>query len=296
MADQEEQIDVVLDEPALAPDDVEIVHVEDEKPKREQKKKGIDPDEGLETLKAKLQASESARADAERRARESAQSAHRAQGEVQDTNMHLITNAIESFKQSEQVLKGNYRDAMASGDYDAASEIQSMMTTNAVKMHQLEQGRQALESTPKPQMQLDPVEQLASQLSPRSADWVRRNPQCATDPRLYQKMIAAHSLALADGYTADTEEYFDMIEDTLRINRRVPVDQDDDAMEAASKVTQRRSAPPSAPVTRSSSGPGTRPNVVRLTSTEREMASMMGMTDQEYAKNKQALQKEGKLN
>ena len=42
MADQEEQIDVVLDEPALAPDDVEIVHVEDEKPKREQKKKGIE--------------------------------------------------------------------------------------------------------------------------------------------------------------------------------------------------------------------------------------------------------------
>ena len=35
---------------------------------------------------------------------------------------------------------------------------------------------------------------------------------------------------------------------------------------------------------------------VRLTAQEREMASMMGMTVEEYAKNKLALQKEGKLN
>jgi phage I-like protein len=36
--------------------------------------------------------------------------------------------------------------------------------------------------------------------------------------------------------------------------------------------------------------------VVRLSKDEREMAQMMGMTDQEYAKNKLALVKEGKLN
>jgi phage I-like protein len=66
-------------------------------------------------------------------------------------------------------------------------------------------------------------------------------------------------------------------------------------MAETAKVTQRRSAPPSAPVSRSGSAPGSRPNVVRLSNAEREMANMMGMTDMEYAKNKQALQKEGKL-
>jgi hypothetical protein len=35
---------------------------------------------------------------------------------------------------------------------------------------------------------------------------------------------------------------------------------------------------------------------VRLTSAEREMADMMGMTEKEYAVNKLALQREGKLN
>ena len=67
-------------------------------------------------------------------------------------------------------------------------------------------------------------------------------------------------------------------------------------MADSAKVTQRRSAPPAAPVSRSGNGTGSSPNVVRLTSAEREIASMMGMTDKEYAKNKVALQKEGKLN
>jgi hypothetical protein len=67
-------------------------------------------------------------------------------------------------------------------------------------------------------------------------------------------------------------------------------------MNEAAKPTQRRQAPPSAPVTRSGTAPGTRPNVVRLSAQEREMAEMMQMTETEYARNKLALQKEGKLN
>ena len=38
-----------------------------------------------------------------------------------------------------------------------------------------------------------------------------------------------------------------------------------------------------------------RANSVRLTASEREMAQMMGMTNEEYAKNKLMLIKEGKL-
>jgi hypothetical protein len=297
MSDTEESIEIEVESLPGADDDIQVVRADEEAPKKEpRKKKEIEPDEGLESLRAQLESERQARADAERRARESAESAHKAQNEVQDTNLQLVVNAIETVKQADQSLKASYRDALASGDYDAAAEIQSVMSSNAVKLLQLEQGKQAMESAPKPRLQQDPVEALASQLSPRSADWVRRNPQCATDPRLYQKMIAAHNLATADGYAPDTDEYFDAIEDTLKISRRDPVSRDDDAMAESAKVTQRRTAPPAAPVSRSSGGPGTRPNVVRLTSSEREMASMMGMTEQEYARNKLALQKEGKLN
>lgn len=266
----------------------------------EKEAKESDPvDDGLEALKRQLEQERQARAEAERRANEAAQTAYQAQAEVQDSNLHLVTNAIETVNQTNAILKGNYRDAMAAGDYDLAAEIQAEMSSNAAKLLQLEQGKQALESAPRTEAPrpytADPVEALASQLSPRSADWVRRNPQFATDQRLYQKMIAAHNLAVADGIDPDTEDYFASIEETLRIRSRND-DSYEDASSAAAKPVQRRSAPPAAPVSRSGTGTGSRPNRVTLTSEEREMASFMGMTPEEYGRHKLALKKEGRMN
>jgi len=267
--------------------------------KAEEKAPEVPVDTGLEALKKQLEDERKARFEAERRAHEASQSAYQYQNEAQDTNLHLVINAIETVRQNNSILKSNYAQAMANGDYDTAADIQSEMSQNSAKLLQLEQGRQALEAAPKqeaPQPYVsDPVEALASQLSPRSADWVRRHPEYATDARLYQKMIAAHQLAVADGLDPDTSDYFHSIESTLRINFRGR-DDDYDAMADAAKPTQRRSAPPAAPVSRSGTGTSSRPNRVTLSPQEREMASMMGMTPEEYGRNKLALQKEGKLN
>lgn len=254
-------------------------------------------DDGLEALKQQLESERKARAEAERRANEAAQTAYQAQAEMQDSNLHLVVNAIETVNQTNSILKSNYRDAMAAGDYDLAAEIQAEMSSNAAKLLQLEQGKQALENAPRGEAPrpytADPVEALASQLSPRSADWVRRNPQFATDNRLYQKMIAAHNLAVADGIDPDTDDYFASIEDTLRVRSRNDYE---DASSAAAKPVQRRSAPPAAPVSRSGTGTGTRPNRVTLSAEEREMANFMGMTPEEYGRHKLALKKEGRMN
>ena len=304
MSKEPEQIEIDLEETAKKPEsaEIEVLKAEDE-PEVVTKAatKEIEPEEGLEALKAQLGREKTARIEAEKREREARQTAFKAQNEVQDSNLHLVTNAIETVKQTADVLKSNYREAMSMGDYDRAAEVQQAMATNAAKLLQLEQGKQALESQPKQRApeqyrSSDPVEALASQLTPRSADWVRRNPQCVTDPRLYQKMVAAHNLAVADGYAPDTNDYFEQIESTLKLNRREVQEPQEDAMAEAAKPVQRRSSPAAAPVSRSGTGTGSRPNVVRLSSAEREMASMMGMTDQEYAKNKLSLQKEGKLN
>lgn len=290
-----------------AEDQFEIDLVEDPKPaediiveKSEDKPADADPvDNTLETLREQLESERKARQEAQRRASEAEQSAYEAKGEVQDTSLHLVSNAIDTVIQNNNILKANYREAMAMQDYDTAADIQSEMSSNAAKLLQLEQGKQALESQPRQPAPTpyiaDPVEALASQLSPRSADWVRRNPQFATDPRLYQKMLAAHNLAMADDIPADSDDYFAAIEDTLRI-RRQDNSGDYDAMADAAKPTQRRSAPPAAPVSRSGGGGGSKPNRVTLTAAEREMASMMGMTPEEYGRNKLTLQKEGKLN
>jgi hypothetical protein len=299
MADNDEQIEIQV-EPEKKGGDPEIQVVAADESAGKAGSRDIAPEDGLESLRQQLEKERATRIEMERRAREFAQTAYLAKNEAQDSNLHLVSNAIETVKQQTEILKSNYSAAMSSGDYDRAAEIQQAMSGNSAKLLQLEQGKQALEAMPKQQAPQpvgvsDPVEALASQLSPRSAAWIRKNPHFATDPRQYQKMLAAHNLATADGIQPDTDEYFDAVESTLRMRRSEPVASDDPMADAA-KPTQRHTPPPVAPVSRSGAGPGSRPNTVRLTSQEREMASMMGMTVEEYAKNKLALQKEGKLN
>ena len=254
--------------------------------------KEVTLEEGVDELKARIAAAEKRAADAEAARHAAEQRAHGAQVTVQETNLQLVVNAIDTLQQSNAIAKANYKAAMANGDYEAAATYQEEMTQHAAKLLQLEQGKQALETAPPPPAPVaapsDPVEAFAAQLSPRSADWVRRNPQYVTDPRLNQKMIAAHNLVMADGHTADTDEYFAAVEGILGVGRRAPTPES--PMSSAS-APRRATAPPAAPVSRETRGS----NVVRLTAEEREMAEMMKMTPEEYAKNKLALKKEGRL-
>jgi hypothetical protein len=281
-----------------ANDEIEVVEVEN--PPKNASKEQIEPQEGIQELKMKLEQERAARIEAEKQARAAHNFAAEAKNEVQDTNLQLVRNAIDTVKRNNDILKYNYSEAMSVGDYTKAAEIQETMGMNSAKLMELERGRSHMENAPKivapePPRHSDPVEELASQLSPRSADWVRRNPQCVTDPRMYQKMVAAHNIAVADGYTPDSDDYFGQIEDTLKISKRVNTDYDDDPTSGAAKVIQRRSAPPAAPVSRGGGGTGSRPNEVRLTRDEIETARDLGMTEKEYARNKMLLKKEGRM-
>ena len=300
MADpKDDQLEINLDaeqvEKTVKEPEIEIVKAE-EAPKRRE----VAPEEGIRELKFQLEQEKLARAEAEKRARYAAEREYAAKNETTDTQISFLGNAINSLQQETTYLKAGYREAMATGDYDRAAEIQQRMSDNSARLQTMENGkdsleRQAKQTAPQYQQPMDPVEALASSLSPRSANWVRNNPQFATDQRLFQKMIAAHNLAMADGIAPDSDEYFATVEETLRIRRPEPVYED--PTEQAATVTQKRyTAPPAAPVSRSGTGTGTRANVVTLTSEEREIAASMKMTNQEYAKNKLALQKEGKLN
>lgn len=251
----------------------------------------------IKKLKKKIEKEQRAREDAEERARLASQKLNAAYHEVEDSNINLITSAIETVKRENEYLKNEYRNALALSDFDKVADLQEAMASNAAKLLQLENGKQSMQNKPRQQAPdySNPVEQFASQLSPRSADWVRKHPQCVTDPRLQQKMIAAHNLAVADGYQPDSDDYFGFIEDTLKVGKRYARQeektQEESALSSASKPVSRQAPPPAAPANRGS----TRPSVVRLTKAEAETARMFGMTEQEYAKNKIALQKEGKM-
>lgn len=278
--------------------EIQVVKAEEEEKKPE--KKVIEPDEGIADLRKQLEAEKQARIEAEKRAQQAAMQAYEAKTEAEDSNLHLVKNAISAIQAQNENLKAAYRDAMAANDYDKVAELQQAMSVNAVRLDQLEKGKSALESKPKtapPEVpkSTDYIESLASQVSGPSANWLRKNRNNLNNERVIRRMFRAHEDAIDEGIISDTPQYFDFIEKRLGFVQPEEA-QEIDAMADAAKVTQKRTAPPAAPVSRSGTPNGTRPNTVRLTAEEREMAKMMKMTDQEYATNKLALIKEGKLN
>jgi hypothetical protein len=247
-------------------------------------------------LKRQIEAERAARQAAEQKLHQANREVHRSRSEVDETNLQLVVNAIDTVSRDLELMKQAHTYAMQNGDFARATEIQSEMSANSAKLLQLENGRQAMENAPRqpePQMPpADPVEDFASRLSPRSADWVRKHPEFVRDPRLNAKMIAAHNLAVADGIPTDTDDYFAAIEETLKVTPKAAQGDSDDSY--AAKVVQRRdAAPAAAPANRGNQSRSA--NVVRLSAQEREMAEMMGMKPEDYAKNKMALKKEGKI-
>lgn len=304
MAGKEEQIELELDLDDKTKDELEVKVEDTEKDEVEVEKaeqeEVEDPSVALANLKKQLEDERQARFEAEKRARAEAERARQAYSDVEDTNLQLINSAISTVQRDIDLMKDKYAESMAVGDYNKAAELQAAMSSNAAKLLQLENGKSALEAKAKEasvrgqERYSDPVEAFASQLSPKSADWVRKHPQFVTDSRLNQKMIAAHNLAMADGYEADSDDYFAAIEETLKIRKQPQREVEDTSgspLSSASKPAQRSVQPPPAPVR----GGGTRSNVVRLTRAEAEIAKTFGMTEQEYAKHKLALEKEGKL-
>ena len=264
----------------------------------------------IETLRTQLAAEKAARLASERQAREAAEQAAQARTGAHDANLNMVNGAIERVKQDTATLKMALKEAWTVGDYDKAADIQEAMATNAANMMRLTDGKAAMEAAP-PQKAVpaasDPVEALASQLSAASAAWVRAHPECVTDQRMFQKMVAAHNLAVADGIGADTPEYFEFVETTLKLKPVRPAEtprapraidpdsvQEESPMSSAAAPAQRRSPPPAAPPS-SRSASSAKPNVVRLSQAEAQMAADMGMTPKEYATNKAALIADGRL-
>lgn len=278
-------------------DDLEL-ELEDDHPQEPEVLKAEDGVAELKRLKEQLEEERARRAELERIANDAQRREHAARLEKEDSDIQLVSNAIETLEREQDQLEQALAYAIQSGNGAQAAAIQKEMGSNSAKLQQLNNGLSAMKSQPKPQppkpVVSDPVEAFASQLSPRSADWVRAHPEFVRDPAKTRKMIAAHELAVADGIAPDSDAYFEAIEQTLKVRPAVaPQQEDGDASSYAAKVTQRRdAAPAAAPVSR---GNGNRSNVVRLTAAEREMAEMMNMKPEEYARNKLALQKEGKL-
>lgn len=267
------------------------------------------PEEALAALKKQLEgkdaqiAAEAARrAEAERTANKAFEQANKAQTDARSSKLDMVVSAIDSVKREQEILEANLAAAYSGGDFASAAKIQTAISTAAARLVSLEAGKEAMEAeakNPIPVQKMerpaDPVEALASQLSPRSAQWVRAHPDYARDQRLQQRMVAAHNLAVTDSLVPDTDAYFEHVEKTLGLRKEITPEPEEEALSEAAAPAARRASPAAAPVSRSGTGNGKTPNRVTLTAEEREVAALNGMSDREYAEQKLKLMKEGKI-
>lgn len=261
---------------------------------------GPTEEQALADLRASLDTEKSARADAERRLTEANHRANQANGEKQASDIALVDTTLGRFKDERTQMQAAYAQALTDGDHVKAAQINTDIADRTHDIKVLEAGKVALDAQAKqpvkPAQVADAVEAFAATLSPRSAAWVRQHPDYARNEKLNKKMTAAHYKAVADDHVPDTDAYFAAIEKDLGIGQKDPeAGGAEPALSVAAEPVQRRGAPPAAaPVTRTNT-PGVRSNKFTMTPEMREAARSSGLSDEEYARNHLALQKEGRL-
>lgn len=282
---KEDEIEIEIDGAApVAEPEVEIIpeQVEGKKPKT------VAADEGIEELRQRLESERLARVEAEKRAREAEEQAFRAFSEVENNEKVLVNNAITSLKRDQDALKAQLREMMSVGDYDAAADLQVRMTRNEAELMQLEHGYRQMQNAPQQRMpERGPqyeVDALINQVTPRSAEWLKRNRESLLDSRNIRVMRRAHEDAVDYGMIPESDEYFRFVEGRLNMRSESPRhSEEESALSSASAPVQRRSAPPAAPVSRQApTSTGNRPGVVRLTTAQAEAAKISGLTPKEY--------------
>jgi len=280
---EDNQVELELE---TAPED-DIVIVEAPEEPRIETKPEITVDDGIEALRRELEAEKAARQRAEQQARV-------ATNDKADSDLRMLNTAIETEGRNKEILKANLREAVANGDTDAQADILMAINQTENNLRQITEGKKHYEAQIKAPV-ANKVEALAAQLTPKSAEWVRNNPDVVNDERRAKRLERAHFDALDDGIQPDSPDYFNFLENRLNINK-APMRQEAAMSEASESTSGRRaSAPPAAPVSRSGTGTGGRPNVVTLSRAEQEAAKDMGMTPKEYAQNKVALVKSGRM-
>lgn len=298
----------------LPPEDSQIeVSIAEDKEAPKDGQKGGEPDErevALSELKQQLDAArkqaamaQQAKQQAENYARKQAEAAQYAQSEASENQYRVIINAINASEQETQNAERALADALASGDYATVAKLQSQIAKIQSRLTQFENAKAELEERAQyqqtegrvpdpapqyeaqPQEYLDPVEAAARTLSPKSADWIRAHPDMINH---IPKLRAAHQYAVdVKGIVSESPEYFSFLENEMGIG----------------KGNQQKKAVASTPVTSSASYSSSRGGndtmVLSAAEVEQAMLNEPDLPKQKaleiYARNKQALIKEGRM-
>ena len=250
-----------------------------------------------EKLNTEREEKEAARRRAEAAERETAQIKTR----VVDTEIDAVANALAVSEMELDTAKRDLKKAMEEGDFDGVVSANEKLAQKTLEINRLKEGKEALENRSKQQPDSsDPFDNYVSRFTPRSQDYLRKHKEVVTDPKKNKLLIAAHYEAEANGHAADTDGYFDFIDQRMGYK----------TVEPKTQQQARGGTTPAAPVSRSvdSSSSSTSPNVIKLSAGEAKAATdgtilwnhgpdkgkPIGV--KEYARRKALMQREGLYN
>lgn len=251
-----------------------------------------EPADGVDQLRANLEAAKQARIEAETAKRAAEERAARFEREATDNRgqlvsgqVHQLNSAIEAVTHQANGLKRDYADALSAGDYSKVADLQFQIAEQAATLQQLKQGKTSLErqakAPPQPQGRQagrsgDPVADMAAGLSPRSAAWIRAHPEYARDDAGRDSVVAAHNAALEDGILPDSNRYFAFIEQQLGVTK--PIEAEAVEVAATTAPAARRAPVAAAPVSRQAPAMNGSASTQKITLTKAqiEMGKNMG--------------------
>lgn len=261
---------------------------------------GADRNVDVAKLQARLKDIE-ANAERNRKAREQAEAdkvkaqteTHYVKSNLLTSEFHTVANALAAEEARASALENALADASAAGRHADIAKIQREMSRTEAKILALENGKAQIANSiktrpaepdikPTPVEHDDPAERMIAQVTnPKTQQFLRDRKDWLSNPKTHAKMLGLHHMAVADGYTPDTQDYLDYIDQNMTDRRASGRSDDNDPRREAPR--DHRRAIPAAPVSRDSGGELTS-SQVRLSAEERDIARAQGYTDGEWAK------------
>jgi hypothetical protein len=236
------------------------------------------------------------RDEANKRAQEREVEVNKLQKENTQTNYDSISSALAAAQADAERAAQDVEIAGNASDFKALADAQRRLARAEARIDKLEDGKFELESRLKvekaepkvePKVETQPtVDQVIDswRLPEITTKYLKANPGYVIDPVKLDTLKYWNNKAAKAGLTVHSQAYIDYVDGKMKEEENPPKEEP--------RQEQQRTNIVSAPVSREvpSGGTGIRSNgKITLTAQEREFAKLSGITEAEYAKQKQRL-------
>lgn len=211
--------------------------------------------------------------------------------EIIDQEEVAIKAAIAAAKAEADKALADIRTAKNSGDIEAEIEATDRLTDAKANLSVLKRGREEVDIKRKErkkerrkleeqqETQSSQQQQPGVQYPPHVVEWINGHPEFFNDPRNNARLQLAFYDSRDEGYEPYSKAQIERIEELVGVKKNNQQEQ----------KTNERASIMSAPVSREAPSGSRSSSKITLTKDEKEAARIAGVTEVEYAKNKQRL-------